>query len=281
MTLRQAILATLAYSDHFGFPLTLPELQTRLIQFPVTHPILTRSLSALIQSGSIFFTRGYYHLPGRAKLVAQRLSRAKLSAPLIARAHNLAASLSVVPGVLAIYLTGSLAMQNTPGDADIDLMIITQPGHLWTTRLLLTPYTHLHGLRRTPHSINNSGKLCLNLYLSPSSFCLPPPKRSLYSAYELIQAVPLYDPHNTHSALLAANPWVKSYLPNYLLPKVSLLQNWNSAKLQNFWAPIESLAYHLQLAYMRPHLTREYITIDSAFFHPHNPGEKILHKLSL
>lgn len=267
-----AILKTLRYSDHFDFPLTLGEIHARLIGVKTTRPTLIKALAALRQQNQLHQKGDYYHLPGRSALVTRRLKRADLSLPQLARAKTLSSQLARLPSVLAIYLTGSLALSNSDGDSDIDLMIIALPGRLWTTRLLLTLYTSLLGLRRTPTSKNNHGKLCLNLYLTPSSYLLIPPMRSLYSAYELVQAVPLYDPRDTRSALLSANSWIKQFLPNYALPDTSPSSIFHRSSTINFF---EKLVYRLQLWYMRPRLTREYITQNAAFFHPHDPAPKV------
>jgi len=286
-----AILRTLAYSDHFGFPLTLPEIHLRFVGAnPCIRPLISRAVGQMLAQNLIQQTGSYYHLPGRSSLVARRLFRLKLSTPQLARARTLALRLGHTPGVLAIYLTGSLAMSNSGKNSDIDFMVITQPGRLWTTRLLLTIYTSILGLRRTPHSTHNTGKLCLNLYLTPKTYCLPPSKQSLYTAYELVQAIPLYDSHNTHSDLFLANPWIHGYLPNWKgtvlsprydqLPRTLLKRNaWLQAKQgpaaagrRVLMGIIEFLCYHFQLAYMWPKLTREHITPDSAFFHPHDPS---------
>ena len=214
----RAILQTLKYSDHFGFPLTLDELHTRLISFPLTQIHLIRQIRSMLKKNLLQKTGIYYHLPGRSSLVARRLKRAKLATPQLARAKYLSSLFSPLPSILSIFLTGSLAMRNSNPNSDIDLMIITKPGRLWTTRLFLTLYTSLLGLRRTPNSTHNTGKLCLNLYLTPTTYDLPSTKQSLYTAYELLQAIPLYDPQDTRSSLLAANPWIKKYLPNNRLP---------------------------------------------------------------
>lgn len=287
--LARSILQTLKYSDHFGFPLTLQEIHLRLISSkPYSSERVLRTLKLMGKKQIIAQTGEYYHFPDRQNLVARRLTRAQKSAPQFAHAKTLSTRLSTIPSVIAIYLTGSLALSNTDSDADIDFMIITRPGRLWTTRLLLTLYTSLLGLRRTPHSTHNSGKLCLNLYLSPLSYLLPPSKRSLYTAYELIQTVPLYDPQNTHLDLLAANSWIYDYLPNMTpgsdlkgraQPRPSNLRGRSDP--QGFMELIEIFCYHLQLFYMRPKLTREYITPDSAFFHPNNPGAQVLKKLKV
>ncbi len=276
MKLAQAIIATLTYSDHFGFPLTSSELHSRLIRVKATRAQLIRALAHFPS------TRGYYHLPGRSSLVTRRLRRAQLSAPLQSRARALATRLGHIPGVLAIYLTGSLAVSNSGPQSDIDLMVITGPGRLWTTRLLLTLYTSLRSWRRFPHSRHSSGKLCLNLFLSPASYLLPPSRRSLYTAYELIQAVPIYDPHHTHSNLLSANVWIHSYLPNFRPPHRTGgdLPALTTTRITPAYI-FEKLAYALQLSYMRHRITREYITPDSAFFHPHDPGIPILRRLRL
>jgi len=293
-----SILQTLRYSDHFGFPLTLKEIHLRLInvdqlakdrsELPQEFGSLSglqQAIKKLIIQNQIEKSSDYYHLPGHKSLVSRRLKRAKLSASQLVRASSLAGKLSTISGVIAIYLTGSLALSNTEGADDIDLMIITAPGRLWTTRFLLTLYTEFLGLRRRPKDRNPSGKLCLNLYLTPDSYFLPISKQNLYTAYELIQAVPLYDPADTHTSLLAANSWITQYLPN--VPRRTLLKR--NSRLQAEKGPaaagrrvlngtlqfFEFLLYHLQLFYMHPKLTREYITPNSAFFHPHNPAPKV------
>lgn len=272
----QSILHTLKYSDHFGFPLTLDEIYTRLVgASPCGRPQITTAINLMLKAKTVFQTGHYYHLPSRSSLVPRRLKRAQLSAPQLTRAKELAAKLGHVPYVLAIYLTGSLAMNNSNGDSDIDFMIITHQNRLWTTRLLLTLYTSFLGLRRTPHSHNNSNKLCLNLYLTPNSYLLIPAKRSRYTAYELIQAAPLYDPMDTRTDLLAANPWISDYLPNYPIPNHTAKRIHGFTGLRLYEKILENILYHLQLWYMRPKLTREYITLDSAFFHPHNPAPKV------
>ncbi len=273
------ILQTLKYSDHFGFPLTLSELHLRLVSSdPCSLERVIGTLQPMLHKKLISQTGDYYHLPGRSSLVARRLKRAKLATPQLARAKYLSSLLSPLPSILSIFLTGSLAMRNSNPNSDIDLMIIAKPGRLWTTRLFLTLYTSLLGLRRTPNSTHNTGKLCLNLYLTPTTYDLPSTKQSLYTAYELLQAIPLYDPQDTRSSLLAANPWIKKYLPNFPLPNSA---GPGLAGLNNLPARpgpigiIEKLAYWFQKAYMKKKITRELITPDSAFFHPHNPAPKL------
>jgi predicted nucleotidyltransferase len=286
-----SIIQTLKYSDHFGFPLTLEELHRRLIKSPLAKDRSElskqfRSLSGLQQvlnqltaQDKIQKTGQYYSLPTRAGLITERLRRQKISAPQFQKAQNLAQNLGKIPGVLAIYLTGSLAMRNSVPTSDIDFMIITQNNKLWTTRLLLTLYTSLIGLRRTPGSKQNTGKLCLNLYLTPKSYLLPTLKQSLYTAYELIQAIPLYDPRDTHSHLLSANSWIKNYVPNFPLPKKQKqIHSYTDSRIHGF---TEYLLYNLQHHYMKNKITREFITKDAAFFHPQDPSSKILKKLTL
>jgi len=283
-----SILKTLKYSDHFGFPLTVSEIHQRLIS-QTTHSKeqVIKSLESMVKNNQIQRSGEYYFLPGKIKLVTARQNNLKSSKPQLARVKQLAHKLSQIPFVKAIYLTGSLAMNNSKTDSDIDFMIITKEGRLWTTRFILTLYTSLLGLRRTPGSRKNAGKLCLNLYLTPESYVLPAHKQSLYTAYELIQAVPVYDPEGTRTALLAANPWIKKFLANFNLPsrfdqsERTLLKR--NSRLQAEEGPaaagrrvlmgtIENLLFNLQYLYMRPKLTREYITINSAFFHPHDPS---------
>lgn len=294
-SIQTSILQTLKYSDHFGFPLTISEIKLRLVGARSSRPQIIHAINQMLKQSQIEQLGDYFYLPGRKYLISRRFKRSKTSAPQLVSAKTIAYSLSHIPGVLAIYLTGSLAMSNSGPDADIDFMIIAEPNRLWTTRLLLTLYTEFLGLRRRPQSHHASGKICLNLYLTPDSYLLPPFKQSLYTAYELIQAVPLYDPHDTHTSLLTANPWIHQYLPNVILvsdlsPRSDLLrrrpqgvfsrhQNTIRRPGRTLIGFIEFCCYHLQLFYMKSKLTREYITPNSAFFHPHDPGASVLKKV--
>lgn len=271
-----SVIQTLKYSAHFGFPLTFEELYVRLIQSSCTKPELKKILATLVSHKKIVKKGEYYHLPGHSSLIIRRTKNAQISLSVRQRAKQLADKLGKTPGILAIYLTGSLAMSNSTADSDIDLMVITKNNQLWTTRFLLTIFTSLSGLRRTPMSKKNTGKLCLNLYLTPKSFLLPPQKKSLYTAYELIQAVPLYDPQNTRGRLLSANPWIHDYLPNFPLPKYAPRLSRENGKT----GLLEYVLYSLQLLYMKNKITREYIIKDAAFFHPNDPGKQVLKKLA-
>jgi len=273
-TLTRAILATLTYSDHFHYPLTKDELYHRLIEHKTTPSELNIALKKLVSARKIVQTNNYYCLPGQSILVKQRKLYQSMSKPLLVYTQSLLPILIKIKNIKAIYLTGSLALSNTDGHDDIDLMIVVENGKLWTTRALLTLFTSFLSLRRSPRANNPMGKLCLNLYLTPKAFRLPSSRRSLYTAYELIQAVPLYDPHNTRLQLLASNSWLKDYLPNSPVSKFS-----KPPIPPTRYSIIENIFYYLQRLYMSGKITREYITRDAAFFHPNNPGKKVLKKL--
>ncbi len=278
--LKSAIKKTLTYSDYFNYPLTLAELHARLIKYQVSKSLLGKIINSLIKSKSISQEANYYFLPQKSSLVRRRKLYSRLSKPLFDYTKSLIPILTRIRSIRAIYLTGSLAMQNTDGHDDIDLMIIAESKKLWTTRFLLTIYTTLLGLRRSRNTKNVMGKLCLNLYLTPDSFTLPPHLRSLYTAYELIQAVPLYDPNNTYSVLLSSNSWINTYLPNYQIPKLST-RIYGYTDLRLYEKLLENLLYTLQYLYMKGRITREYITKDSAFFHPNNPSSRVLSKIKI
>ena len=213
-----SVLQTLIYSDYFDFPLTFNELKTRLIQKKLSSLLLRQKLKTLLHQKIINYHKPYYFLQGRDSLIKNRKRNKKNSLPKLKLANSYAAKLSRVPGLCAIYLTGSLALQNAKLYDDIDFMIITETGKLWLTRLILTIYCELLGIRRRLNTEGNN-KLCLNLYLSLDDLALPAIKRNLYTAYELIQAMPLYDPKDTRSQLLSSNSWLTHYLPNFTLPQ--------------------------------------------------------------
>lgn len=274
-SLRQAVAQTLAYSRHFGLPLTPEKLHLWLIS---PRPI---SLARL---------RPY--LP---KLTAQNrrliADRHLYTQKKLQTARRLARLLGLFPTIKLICATGSLAVDNAKQYDDLDIMVVTSANALWLTRPLIIFFLKILRLRR-PTSLPEhrspivSDKICDNLWLDATALALPENKRNLYTAHEVLQAKPLFNRGGVYAAFIRANSWTKNHLANaygeavakrssthprggkLLLPggRIGLLGRCN------FWPILNLLAFKLQYHYMKPKITRETITLHSAYFHPNDYG---------
>jgi hypothetical protein len=164
-------------------------------------------------------------------------------------------------------------MENSDYDDDIDLMIITQSGRLWTTRALVNGILDLLNLRRKPSSENLSNKLCLNLWLDESSLKIKSPSRSLYLAHEIVQAKLIWQRDNINDQFLYQNRWINKYLPNSRLP-IETKRNTALTK-PNL---IEKIFYKIQTNIMDSKKTSEKTAASYAFFHPRNTNQIVLKK---
>lgn len=282
-SLEKSILATVQYSDYFNYPLKTNEISKRLISHNLKKiDNLELALRKLVKKKLLEEVQAYYCLPGRSNIVNLRKTRATHSQSLYNKLPNLIKPLIKLRNVLAIYVTGSLAANNAKANDDIDLMLIVKNDSLWITRVAITLYYDLFGLRRRPHSVSYSGKLCINLFLTPRAFTIPISKRSLYTAYELVQAVPIYDPYNTQIDLMFANTWINNYLPNFIANTNSQgTKKIQYQKVSIILKLLDPIAFFLQKLHMYSKITNEYVTKNCAFFHPNNPSDKILKKLSV
>jgi hypothetical protein len=114
---------------------------------------------------------------------------------------------------------------------------------------------------------------------------MPIERQSLYSARELIQAVPVYARQRGQAEqLLQANPWVQSYSANgYCLARRRAQLAGSAAGLAGRRSSLSflldylnQLAWQLQLRWMRHRRTRETIARDRAFFHPRDTQAWVL-----
>ena len=286
--LQQAILKTICYADIFDFSLRQSEIHTYLIwgskHAPPKRKQLIPELFDLAKSQSIAQTNGYFHFPGKHKLVDLRRTRRSISHKKIAYAQHVLDHLTLSPHIQGIFLTGALAMENSDSSDDIDIMVITGANKLWTARASLTLKLHFKGLRRTPSTSPGlvNDLLCPNMYLDETALTVPLGKQDLYTAHEVAQVKPLINKGHIYERFLAANNWINQYLPNInchsrpdresIRTKLDsrLRGNGNKANL------IEHLAFKLQHTYMKPKITRETITPHMAYFHPRNTGNIIL-----
>ncbi|MEK7525142.1 MAG: hypothetical protein AAB548_02100, partial [Patescibacteria group bacterium] len=271
-----AVEKTLAYSRHFGLPLTPEKLHLWLIA-PCPIP----------------FARLHSYLPKSTAKSRQLIEeRLRYSQKKLSFARSIARLLSLFPTIKLICATGSLAVDNAKQYDDLDIMIVTSADTLWLTRPLAIFFLKILRLRR-PTSLPEhqsprvSDKVCDNLWLDETALALPKNKRNLYTAHEVLQARPLFDRGNTHAKFISANPWTKNYLANaygeavakrsgvYDRPQRSPALPGSSRTdhiAPRLLSTLNHLAFKLQYHYMKPKITRETITLHSAYFHPHDPA---------
>jgi hypothetical protein len=264
---------TLSYSRQFSYPLTLHEIWFWQIgsSFPKTR-----------FSGWPYSASGLYFLKGQDHLVDVRKKRAVYSHNKWIVARKNIRLLSFIPTIDAIFVTGSLAMDNSPRYDDIDLLIVSRKNTLWLTRLSAVLFLSLIRARRHPRlkehsSPRVSDKVCDNLYLDLNHLAIQPSGHGLYLAHEILQAKCVFDRGGVYRRLLDQNTWVRQHLP--VAYKETLKQTNHEAmkppkqnRLVNiFLFTINYLLFTVQYLYMRHRLTSEKIGLGYAFFHPQGP----------
>jgi len=118
-----------------------------------------------------------------------------------------------VPFVRGLVLTGSAAAGDAGEDADVDLLVIVEPGRLGTAFALLGTASRLLGRRL----------FCPNYYVATDDVAIPP--GGVYVARELDQArVLVGDP----GVLRAANEWLVDVFPNLAAAPPRASRTWSS-----------------------------------------------------
>jgi hypothetical protein len=207
----RAIVATLLYYDLFGFPLRASE----LVRFAhITGAGSGFSQQALAPESAWWSSAdGFWFLGGRDALVARRQQMARCSGSKLDAARRWALWLQWIPGMRFVGVTGSLSMESASPEDDIDLLVITAPGRLWSTRAqVLACLSALRVKRPDDGRSEHPNKACVNVLLSEDDLALP--DRNLFIAHEICQMLPLLG-QDTYRRFLDANLWVREFLPQW------------------------------------------------------------------
>lgn len=306
-SLLRAIIHTLAYADVFDYPLTPEELYRLLIPVYGSQPAtyskedLNKELSYLLKVGNCKLNDGYYFLRGREKIVDLRRKRERWGHQKLRIAEEVAGWLKLIPWIKMVGVTGNLAMKNADLYDDIDILIVSARNRLWLTRLAATILVELTSQRRHPPKARVSflpknrncdilstrdirDKICLNMFLDKDHLAVPEKERDLFSCHEVIQMKLLWDKDNTYQKFLAANRWVKRFLPNALNRKNKIsraflrIENRKKTKKKEniVFDFMENLVKICQLWYMRKRRTTEIISRGIIRFHPHDARQWVL-----
>jgi hypothetical protein len=257
------------YHNIFDYPLTFAD----LIKWNTSENFSSEIIDKQISSRG-----GYYFLKGRESLIYKRGFRERISARKMEIAKKASKILSLVPSIKMVAVTGSLAMKNSVEDSDVDLMIITRKGNLWTTRAFAYIVIHAFGLRiRRPNDLREKDKLCLNLWIDESDLTWEKKDRNIYTAHEIAQILPLVNRDETYEKFLRENAWILKFWPNAVKIVNSDLKIVISRAGGTF---LEKIAYKIQLNHMKSRITKEKITSTRAIFHPQDWGKVVLLRLN-
>lgn len=286
--LLQQVLLTLAYTDQFQFPLSTQEIWSRLLclggvvasRSDVSIALQWLDNRQLVQHG-----QGFWSLRGRHGLVAQRHARALFSREKEQAIQSLISFIRWIPWVDAVALTGSVAVKNAKLADDTDFLIVTRPGSLWLVRPIVIAYAWWKGKRRSWRS-EEYRSWCFNLWLEDSRLKLPQQSRSVYTAYECLQARWVFDRATIEKKFLRENSWVRRVLPNWHAESLAnasishgvqrhLLTRLFLAGTMPLWFSFNIAFFIAQRWYMAAHKTREKVDFSAAFFHPRDTGGNI------
>jgi len=282
MESKSSSFASLKYHDIFNYPLTSDEIKKWQVgkeftisnlQFPTNEK------------------QNFHFINGRQNIIKTRIQNEKYSKKKLKIAKEAAKTISRIPTVLFVGITGSLAMMNAKKDSDIDLLIITKSEMLWISRLLVYCLLVIGDFSlRKPRVKNERDTLCLNMWLDETDLVWDKKDRNIYTAHEIAQVVPLVNKNKIYKRFLNINKWILNYWPNSVKIRKSNIEYRNKLEfskikylniVSNFVLRASNLvSFKFQYWYMKNKITREVVTPTRAIFHPNDWGSVVLKKLS-
>ncbi|KKS88164.1 MAG: hypothetical protein UW37_C0037G0007 [Candidatus Gottesmanbacteria bacterium GW2011_GWA2_44_17] len=276
MNLSSSIFFTLSYGDIFQYPYTEDELFSWLPKKSWTKKAVQKQLQYFLKRKKISFVGPFYCIRGHTKHRKTRLQREHEALFKWKKAEFAASFLRFVPTITLVGITGGLSNFNADKDDDIDFYIGTKPGTLWISRLLATLLMETAGIRRRPEDTEAKDAVCLNMFVSESSFMVSKREQDIFTAHEVLQMKPLWERGNAYAHFLKKNRWVSSVFPNkwkevtYRLKskKATVRQYGQFQIVAHILRILEKPVKHIQLWYMRKRRTTEVISDTVIRFHP-------------
>jgi hypothetical protein len=220
---KKDLINTLSYKNIFNQPMTLYQLiyfgHTR---FDSLNDIETH-LKDLLEKHKIRYKLNYYFL-GTTKSKKDEIkiinTKFNLAQNIYKKLESIAWVFEGIPFIKYVGVTGTLASYNFDFEKDdIDLFFICSKNRLWITRFIVVLI--LKFLNLYVNNLSPKLKICPNLYISEDRMEWKPDKRTLYVAHEIIMMQPLVNKENFYFKFLAANVWIKDFLPNFEFSNIS------------------------------------------------------------
>lgn len=218
MTVKQSVLATLAYFELFQVPLTRSELSEQLF---FVAPDEQKIDIYLKESPLIQVKEGYFSIQGDVNFYDRFFEQRNRAQGYWKKVRRYQWLFSLCPFVRLVCVANRLPLGVATENSDVDLFVVTAQGRLFLARLCLTLLTQVLGLRR--HGKKVKGRFCLSFYVSEEGLDLRPlalEPYDLYLAYWLKTLQPISGDYALYEALMYHHQsWLNRYFKTVRLQK--------------------------------------------------------------
>ena len=202
-TADEAVFATVSYADVFDMPIELDHLHRFLVGSSLTLLETSMAVDHLVSNGRLGRRDDVVYLAGRDEVLAIYDERTARAATMWRDAETWGARIGRLPFVRMVAVTGGLAVDSVAEHDDIDFFIVTKPGRLWLTRLMIIVLGRI--------ADRDDIELCPNYIVSDQA--LEMDERTIYVARELAQMVVIVG-DELCQRVRATNDWMFELLPN-------------------------------------------------------------------
>jgi cytidyltransferase-like protein len=291
----KAVIAVLSYSAQFDHPLSLSEIDERLLtskglqtvdrsftsgkfHWPATPLARKEKLAAilklLVNKDVVIKQRQFFTLKGKSAAFDKRRQAALGQETKRTLVSELVSVVRRIPWIIGLAITGSHAAGGATAQDDVDFLVITENNRLWLARLFLLYYAWRRGRRLPLPNGDISHSWDLNFWLDETRLVMPARRRSVYEAYEVLQTRWVYNRQTIRRRFMLANTWVGEYLATWSLPKAIGVDK--RERLIDPLSWFNRLAYWLEIGYRTLRHGRQRVDGHSAFFHPAQTRQNII-----
>ena len=267
----------ICYAQVFDSALTTKNIYSFCVDYDSTE--ISKNLSILEKNGTINISKEYIYLKDNTSdFKTIKNERIRLSDEVINDNITLLKSLSRLPFILMIGVSGSIAHKNAKiigGELpDLDLFIITKTNSLYITRIIIM------FLRKVSYFLFKMGILKKRISIDPNYLMeidnLEVNNKSFFTAYEA-NSLKIIKGDSTYKHFLCANKWINKYFSldtaeiehikevnDLKVNPIIQFANFMSFSMLYFYNRINSLLFGIPRAYSykpRPDITGSFKSI--------------------
>jgi len=217
--LKKEVIKTLLFFNLHNRPLHLKEIH-QFLGLKISEAQLFLILMKLVREKTILEKNQLFVLKKYSSLFKTYPQRQKILQKLTQKAYRFSWVFKITPFVRGVFLANSLVLGLPSEKSDIDIVVLTKSGRLWTTRAILNLWFLILGQKRRKGKNSDPQKFCLSYFvdLKKSNLKFLKLKKDPLLIYWLSTLKPLAGKAACYH-FQQQNSWVKKHLPNLGLPK--------------------------------------------------------------